>query len=37
MTAKSSSHFSKMARETSMRSGRSTISMRSWLSDSIIS
>ena len=37
MTAKSSSHFSKMARATSSRPSFSTISMRSWLSESISS
>ncbi len=37
MTAKSSSHFSKIARAMSSRPGFSTMSIRSWLSDSIIS
>ena len=36
-TAKSRSHFSKTARASASFSGRSTISMRSWLSLSIIS
>ena len=36
-TAKSSSYFSKMRRATSSRPGLRTMSMRSWLSDSMIS
>ena len=37
MIAKSSSHFSKIARAMSSRPGLTTMSMRSWLSDSMIS
>ena len=37
MTAKSSSHFLKMASACASRPGFSTASMRSWLSDSIMS
>ncbi len=37
MTAKSSSHFSKMRRASASRPGFSTISMRSWLSESMSS
>ncbi len=37
MTAKSRSHFSKIARAISSRPGFRIISMRSWLSESIIS
>jgi hypothetical protein len=37
MTAKSSSHFLKMAWASASRPGLSTASMRSWLSDSIMS
>jgi hypothetical protein len=37
ITAKSSSHLRKIASASASRPGLSTISMRSWLSESIIS